>query len=68
MWPGSLVVAGRTEVTPGDLQQIHRLLDAYARESSEAMRSAIREVQAAMVDPQVQRTLGVEVARGPQPR
>jgi hypothetical protein len=64
-----LVAEGRTRVTPGDLQQVQRLLDAYAREGSEPMRRAIREVQAAMLDPEVQRTLGVEVAGGtPPPR
>jgi hypothetical protein len=59
-----LVAEGRTRVTPGDLEQVRRLLDAYARESSDAMRRAIREVQKAMLDPGVQRTLGVEVTGG----
>ena len=59
-----LVAEGRTRVTRGDVEQVYRLLDAYARESSDAMRRAIREAQAALLDPEVQRTLGVEVAGG----
>jgi hypothetical protein len=59
-----LVSEGRTRVTRGDVEQVRQLLEAYARESSEPMRRAIREVQTAMRDPRVQRTLGVEVAGG----
>jgi hypothetical protein len=62
----ALVVDGRTRVTPGDLQQVRGLLDRYARDSSDAMRQAIRQVQVAMLDPEVQRAIGVEVIGRPQ--
>lgn len=56
-----LVANGRTTVTRADLDQVDRLLDDYAGYASGSMKAAIRTVRKQIVDPRVQKVLGVKV-------
>jgi len=58
-----LITDGRTTVSAADMTEVDQLLEAYAQNGSDKINEAIRMVQKQIVDPEVQRALGLTVVR-----